>query len=113
MLTDTISFLKTPLRKVVACFAFLTLTPLMYGQLKDTSRVQKDSYARGESGTLSDLAKDNFDLVAASSIQIREILVRDAGLLVELKRWVAKEASDNGQVVQEGNLRSEEHTSEL
>src|SRR5579872_5422941 len=104
MLTDTIYLLETPLRKVVACLAFLTLTPLMYGQLKDTSRVQKDSYARGESSTLSDLAKDNFDLVAASSIQIREILVRDAGLLVELKRWIAKEASDNGQVVQEGNL---------
>ena len=104
MLTDTIYLLKTPLRKVAACLACLTLTPLMYGQLKDTSRVQKDSYARSESSTLSDLAKDNFDLVAASSIQIREILVRDAGLLVELKRWIAKEASDNGQVVQAENL---------
>jgi protein involved in polysaccharide export with SLBB domain len=76
----------------------------MYGQLKDSSRVQNDSYSRGESNTLSDLAKDNLDLVAASSIQIREILVKDAGLLVELKRWIAKEASDNGQVVQEANL---------
>src|ERR1051326_297263 len=104
MLRDTIYLLNTPLRKVVACLAFLTLTPLMYGTLKGSSRGQKDSYARGESSALSDLAKDNFDLVAASSIQIREILVRDAGLLVELKRWVAKEASDNGQVVQEGNL---------
>jgi polysaccharide biosynthesis/export protein len=104
MLTDTIYLLKSPLRKVVACLAFLTLTPLMYGQLKDSSRLQKDSYARGESSTLSDLAKDNFDLVSASSIQIRGILVKDAGLLVELKRWIAKEASDNGQVVQEGNL---------
>ena len=54
--------------------------------------------------SLSELAKDNLDRVAASSIQIRQVLIKDAGLLVELKRWVAKEASDNGQVVQDSNL---------
>jgi protein involved in polysaccharide export with SLBB domain len=32
------------------------------------------------------------------------VLARDAGLLVELKRWVAKEAADNGQVVEDSNL---------
>ncbi|HEY6339368.1 MAG TPA: SLBB domain-containing protein [Candidatus Sulfotelmatobacter sp.] len=53
---------------------------------------------------LSDLAKDNLDHVAASSIQIREVLLKDAGLLVEMKRWVAKEATDNGQVVEDSNL---------
>lgn len=104
MLTDPIYFRRTPLRKAATWVAFLTLVPLMPGQLKERSRVERDSYSRNESTTLSDLAKDNFDLVAASSIQIREILVRDAGLLVELKRWIAKEASDNGQVVQEANL---------
>src|SRR5215469_7705986 len=53
---------------------------------------------------VSDLAKDNLNRVAASSVQIREVLVKDAGLLVELKRWVAKEAADNGQVVEDSNL---------
>jgi hypothetical protein len=53
---------------------------------------------------MSDLAKDNLDRVAASAVQIRMVLVTDAGLLVELKRWVAKEATDNGQVVEDSNL---------
>jgi protein involved in polysaccharide export with SLBB domain len=32
------------------------------------------------------------------------VLVKDAGLLVELKRWVAKEATDNGQIVEDSSL---------
>ena len=42
--------------------------------------------------------------MAASAIQIRLVLVKDEGLLVELKRWVAKEATDNGQVVEDSTL---------
>ncbi|HUA14863.1 MAG TPA: SLBB domain-containing protein [Verrucomicrobiae bacterium] len=42
--------------------------------------------------------------MAASSAQIREVLAQDSGLLVELKRWVAKEAADNGQVVEDSEL---------
>ncbi len=53
---------------------------------------------------MSDLARGNFEHVAAPSIQIREVLVSNAGLLVELERWVAKEATDNGQVLQEFSL---------
>lgn len=53
---------------------------------------------------LSELAKDNLNRVAASSVQIRQVLVKDAGLLVELKRWVAKEAADNGQIVEDSSL---------
>jgi protein involved in polysaccharide export with SLBB domain len=42
--------------------------------------------------------------VAASAIQIRTVLIKDEGLLVELKRWMAKEATDNGQVVEDSKL---------
>src|SRR5579864_7949950 len=42
--------------------------------------------------------------MAACAAQIKAVLVKDAGLLVELKRWVAKEAADNGQVVEDSNL---------
>ena len=52
----------------------------------------------------SDLAQDNLNRVAASAAQIRIVLARDEGLLVDLKRWVAKEATDNGQVVDDSNL---------
>jgi protein involved in polysaccharide export with SLBB domain len=52
----------------------------------------------------SDLAKDNLERVAASAAQLQGVFLRDAGILVELKRWVAKEATDNGQIVEDGSL---------
>jgi Periplasmic protein involved in polysaccharide export len=52
----------------------------------------------------SELSKDNFDRVAASVAQLKVILLQDVGLLVELKRWIAKEASDNGQVIADDDL---------
>lgn len=52
----------------------------------------------------SELTRDNLNLVAASAVQIKAVLVQDIGLMVELKRWIAREASDNGQVVAEEDL---------
>jgi len=52
----------------------------------------------------SELAKANYDRVAASAPQIKEVLLRDPGLLVELKTWIAKEATDNGQFVSDHEL---------
>ena len=95
---------KAPLGRVASFMALLIFCQLLYGQMNDTPRPRQDSFSGGNGGTLSELDQDNLDHVAASSVQIREILVKDAGLLVELKRWVAKEASSNGQVVQESSL---------
>jgi len=53
---------------------------------------------------LSELEKENLNFVAAAPAQIKEVLIKDPGLLVELKRWIAREASDNGQVVSEEDL---------
>jgi polysaccharide export outer membrane protein len=53
---------------------------------------------------VSELAKENDSRVAASAVQIRAVLARDVGLMVELKRWVAKEATDNGQIVEDRSL---------
>ena len=44
-----------------------------------------------------DLTQENLGRVAASAIQIRSVLVKDEGLMVELKRWVAKEATDSAR----------------
>ena len=52
----------------------------------------------------SALEKENLSRVAASAAQLREVLVKDPGLMVELKRWTAKEATDNGQIVSDENL---------
>jgi protein involved in polysaccharide export with SLBB domain len=57
-----------------------------------------------EQPLVPDFARENLSKVAASATQIREVLVKDAGMMVELKRWVAKEATDNGQIVDDNSL---------
>ena len=52
----------------------------------------------------SDLAMQNLSRVAASAAQIKSVLLKDSGLMVELKRWVAKDATDHGQIVSDSDL---------
>jgi len=52
----------------------------------------------------SELARENLSRVAASAAEIKIILVKDPGLLVELKRWVAKDATGHGQIVRDSDL---------
>lgn len=47
---------------------------------------------------------DILDRVGASAAQIQEALLKDPAALMELKRWVAKDARDNGQVVSDSDL---------
>src|SRR4029077_17439588 len=51
----------------------------------------------------SDLALQNLSRVAASAAEIKTILLKDAGLMVELKHTVAKEATDHGQIVSDSD----------
>lgn len=64
------------------------------------------AFAQGQQMTLpaSDLARQNGERVAASAGQIETILHKDSGLMVALKRWVAKDATDNGQLVSDADL---------
>jgi polysaccharide biosynthesis/export protein len=55
----------------------------------------------------SELARQNMAHVTASVGQIVAILHRDPGLLVELKRWIAKDATDHGQLVSDADLADE------
>src|SRR5882672_12298752 len=55
----------------------------------------------------SELARQNMAHVAASAGQLIAILHRDPGLLVELKRWIAKDATDHGQVIADTDLAEE------
>jgi polysaccharide export outer membrane protein len=52
----------------------------------------------------SELARENLSRVAASAAEIKTILVKDTGLMVELKRWVAKDATSQGQIISEADL---------
>ncbi len=91
-------------RILVGLLALLLCVP-GYGQQNDRPSAARDeSAAANRTAGLSDLSKENLSHVAASAPQIRAVLVKDPGLLVELKRWVAKEATDNGQVVEDSNL---------
>ena len=57
--------------------------------------------------TKSDLALQNLSRVAASVAEIKGVLIKDVGLMVELKHLVAKDATDHGQVVSDSDLTNE------
>ncbi len=86
---------------------------LFSARAQDTRRQQQqpqdqqqrdDTYLRYPKLQASELEKGNLSRVAASPAQIKEVLIKDPGLLVELKRWIAKDASDNGQIVSDEDL---------
>lgn len=52
----------------------------------------------------SELSQQNMSLVAASASDIKAVLVTEPGLMVELKRWVAKDATDHGQIINQSDL---------
>jgi polysaccharide biosynthesis/export protein len=53
---------------------------------------------------LSNLARQNLDYVAASAAEIEAVLNQQPGLLVELQDWVARDATDHGQMVDEQQM---------
>src|SRR6266478_3518220 len=85
--------------------AFFSCVPAFAQQQSErqprTSQQAQDNYGLQQP---RDLTQENLGRVAASAIQIRAVLVKDEGLMVELKRWVAKEATGNGQVVEDSTL---------
>ncbi len=55
----------------------------------------------------SELSRQNMDRVAATVGQLVAIFHRDPGLMVELKRWIAKDATDHGQLISDSDLTDE------
>jgi len=66
------------------------------------SRAQSEGQAPASSSPA--LAQDNLSQVAASSADIKTVLVQNPGLMVELKRWVAQDATNQGQLITESDL---------
>src|ERR1700727_376581 len=52
----------------------------------------------------SDLGRDNYSRVSASATELKSVLIKDPGLMVELKRWVAKDATDHGQILRDEDM---------
>lgn len=73
-----------------------------YGQLPQ--RTPQTPGEREPQEVQSELTTQNYDRVAASAPQLKEVLIADAGIMVEVKRMIAKEASDNGQLVRDSDL---------
>ena len=55
----------------------------------------------------SELGRQNMTHVAASVGQLVAVLHKDPGLMVELKRWIAKDATDHGQLISDSDLTDE------
>src|SRR4029077_2485712 len=51
--------------------------------------------------------RENLSRVAASAGEIKVVLLRDPGLMVELKRWAAKDAAEHRQIVSDSDLTNE------
>src|SRR6266850_1491272 len=100
-------FDQNKLKKSIFCLALIFLFCMPAFSQQPSERQRKTSeQARNEYGVeqAPDLTQENLRRVAASAIQIRSVLVKDEGLMVELKRWVAKVATDSGQIVEDSNL---------
>jgi polysaccharide export outer membrane protein len=95
---------QTFFQKFAVGVAWLILCQATHGQARPRPTYEQSEAKANRTSELSELAKENNSRVAASSAQIKVVLALDAGLLVELKRWVAKDATDNGQVVEDRNL---------
>ncbi|HMD32253.1 MAG TPA: polysaccharide biosynthesis/export family protein, partial [Candidatus Acidoferrales bacterium] len=54
--------------------------------------------------TPSGLTAENLSNVGASAVEIEAVLRKDRGLFIELKRWVAKDGADHGQIVRDAEL---------
>ncbi len=66
---------------------------------------QKDRREKTEPTT--DWATDNLDMVAATAKDIRDVLAKNPGLVVELKRLMAKQAIEKGQIVAEQDMEDD------
>jgi polysaccharide biosynthesis/export protein len=56
---------------------------------------------------ISELGRENLSRAAASATDIKAVLIKDAGLMVELKRWIAKDATSHGQIISDSDLTDE------
>jgi polysaccharide export outer membrane protein len=85
--------------------AFFVLAALAATLLDATAAIsQEDPTRQKPLQQISELGRDNLSRVAASAAEIKSILVKDSGLMVELKRWVARDATAQGQVISDVDL---------
>lgn len=85
--------------------------PALYGQQSPPRQMEKtdkaaqaDLVKKQEPPHLPDIVSDNLDRVSATAEQILQIVDRDPGMMVELKRLFAEDAGTSGQILEETDL---------
>jgi protein involved in polysaccharide export with SLBB domain len=77
--------------------------PLLFASLASFQSASAQNQ-NGSAVPRSDLAQENLRHVAGSSQEIRAVLTKNPSLIVELKRWLAKDATEHGQMVTDEDL---------
>lgn len=83
---------------------FLAAVLLAAGAFGAGAAAQQTVGAGKPEGVAAELARTNLDRVGASAGEIKAVLAQDAGLMVELKRWVAEDATTHGQIISDEDL---------
>jgi protein involved in polysaccharide export with SLBB domain len=91
-------------RAVLMGLAVLTCLAGLAAQQRNSASDNSDVAPAAAKSSSFELAKENSSRVAASAQQIRQVLVKDPGLLVELKQRVSEEVTSHGQVVDDQDL---------
>ncbi|HKW61698.1 MAG TPA: SLBB domain-containing protein [Candidatus Acidoferrum sp.] len=91
--------------------AILAGAPAVYSQQGSPRQTEKTDKAaqtellkKPEPPHLPDIVSDNLDHVSATAEQILQIVDRDPGMMVELKRLFAEDAGSSGQILEESDL---------
>ena len=83
-------------------WAILFCAALLAGPLRAAAQEQDTAVPPAVSS--ADIVSDNLEQVAASADQILEVLKKDPGMMVELKRLLAQDAGASGQILDESDL---------
>jgi polysaccharide export outer membrane protein len=86
------------LRLVFVIFVFALASTATRSQDRTSTSTSSPEVPRSE------LGRENLSRVAASAADVKAVLLKDTGLLVELKRWVAKDATGQGQIISDADL---------
>src|SRR5215467_5292795 len=96
------------LRQAMAFLLALSLfVPVGLSQQETQNKAARQAQTPTSTQVLArptDIISDNLDRVAASAPQILEVLTKEPGLMVELKRLIAQEAGIGGQILEESDL---------
>jgi polysaccharide export outer membrane protein len=106
---------------LLCCAMFLSVGTALARQSQSQGSGDMEQAPNGTTGQKSaahgplrgGIVADNLDRVAATAEQILEVVNRDAGLMVELKRAIAEDAGESGQILEESDLSENAVTERL